>query len=239
MYINKSWSVFVFLGTLILNRRIQPFLPGDHGSVSLFPSERDVSETRFSSQEDCRLTKNHPILIFYHILIKMEWHTPIKVFLSSYSTIKMAGNGAWITHFQISRLQIPQIPGAPTTLRRRTTGETSGGTCGRRGAPMVLFFFFSIGDSCYIKLYPFLFLNGDVFPLLLALFGKWAGFTIRDGDQSDFADLDHRDLIYFWFAKLTIKSWWTSMGMGTTESTVQTLRDQQYFICQENLSHER
>jgi hypothetical protein len=40
-------------------------------------------------------------------------------------------------------------------------------------------------------------LNGDVFPLLLALFGKWAGFTIRDGDQSDFADLDHRDLIYF------------------------------------------
>lgn len=58
-------------------------------------------------------------------------------------------------------------------------------------------FFFSIGDSCYIKLYPFLFLNGDVFPLLLALFGKWAGFTIRDGDQSDFADLDHRDLIYF------------------------------------------
>lgn len=57
--------------------------------------------------------------------------------------------------------------------------------------------FFSIGDSCYIKLYPFLFLNGDVFPLLLALFGKWAGFTIRDGDQSDFADLDHRDLIYF------------------------------------------
>jgi len=31
-------------------------------------------------------------------------------------------------------------------------------------------FDFSIGDSCYIKLYPFLFLNGDVFPLLLALF---------------------------------------------------------------------
>ena len=29
------------------------------------------------------------------------------------------------------------------------------------------------------------------------------------------------------------------MGMGATESTVQTLRDQQYFIRQENLSHER